>query len=103
MKTTTSKQLAKTFKSGPEAAKLQNEGSVKGFSYENNYFKQLAKALKSRLEAAKLQNDRFEKNKKRVKITLTTSKQLAKALKSGHEAAKLENEEFVKGFPFENN
>ena len=47
MKTTTSRQLAKTLKSGPEAAKLQNEGSVKGFSYENNYFKQLAKALKS--------------------------------------------------------
>ena len=64
MKTTTTRQLAKTLKSGPEAAKLQNEGSVKGFSYENNYFKQLAKALKSSLEAAKLRNDRFEKNKK---------------------------------------
>ena len=57
MKTTTSKQLAKTLKSCPEAAKLQNEGSVKGFSYENNYFKQLAYNLKSGHEAAKLENE----------------------------------------------
>ena len=62
MKITTSKQLAKTLKSGPEAAKLQNEGSVKGFSYENNYFKQLAYTLKSGHGAAKLQNDRLRKN-----------------------------------------
>ena len=80
MKITTSKQLAKTLKSGPEAAKLQNEGSVNEFSCENNYFNQLAYTLKSCHEAAKLQNDSFEK--KRVKIA--TSKQLAKDLKSGH-------------------
>ena len=62
MKITTSKQLAKALKSGPEAAKFQNEGSVKGFSYENNYFKQLAYTLKSGHGAAKLQNDRLRKN-----------------------------------------
>ena len=62
MKITTSKQLAITLKSGPEAAKLQNEGSVKGFSYENHYFKQLAYTLKSGHGAAKLQNDRLRKN-----------------------------------------
>ena len=61
MKTTTSKQLAKTLKSGREAVKLQNEGLVKGTPDENNHI--LAKTLKPGPEAGKLQNEGFGKGK----------------------------------------
>ena len=57
MKTTTSSQLTKTLKSGPEAAQLHNEAFVKGLPYENINF--LAKTLKSGREAAKFLNKEF--------------------------------------------
>ena len=60
MKTTTSKQLAKTLKSGREAVKLQNEGLVKGLPDENNHV--LAKTLKPGPEAGKLQMKDLEKD-----------------------------------------
>ena len=46
MKSIASRQLAKTLKSGPEAAKPGNEGFVKGSPYENGHFQAAGQNLK---------------------------------------------------------
>ena len=45
MKSMVSRQLAKTLKSGPEAAKPGNEGFVKGSPYENRHFQAASQNL----------------------------------------------------------